>query len=105
MDTETSVSLLGFTARLFRPGRFRDGTRLDKTGPRDLERPVVPGLPCASQKGQIEFKKKHRQNLFFCTFFQSTHQVGMKNVVKGYKDFFGYFNALKTHCDLYVNGL
>ena len=24
----------------------------------------------------------------------------MKNVVKYYKDFFGYFNALKTHCDL-----
>ena len=23
----------------------------------------------------------------------------MKNVVKCYKDFFGYFNALKTHCD------
>ena len=22
----------------------------------------------------------------------------MKNVVKCYKDFFGYFNALKTHC-------
>ena len=24
----------------------------------------------------------------------------MKNIVKCYKDFFGYFNALKTHCDL-----
>ena len=24
----------------------------------------------------------------------------MKNVVKCYKDFFGYFNALKTHCDM-----
>ena len=23
----------------------------------------------------------------------------MKNDVKCYKDFFGYFNALKTHCD------
>ena len=22
----------------------------------------------------------------------------MKNIVKCYKDFFGYFNALKTHC-------
>ena len=25
--------------------------------------------------------------------------LGMKNVVKCYKDFFGYFNALKTHGD------
>ena len=25
----------------------------------------------------------------------------MKNVVKCYKDFFGYFNALKTHSDVY----
>ena len=32
-----------------------------------------------------------------CIFFQSTHQVGMKNVVKCYKHFFGYFNALETH--------
>ena len=38
--------------------------------------------------------KKKKKLLFF---FQSTHQVGMKNVVKCYKDFFGYFNALKTH--------
>ena len=29
---------------------------------------------------------------------KATHQVGMNNVVKCYKDFFGYFNALKTHC-------
>jgi len=27
----------------------------------------------------------------------------MKNVVKCYKDFFGYFNALKTHCELLCN--
>ena len=30
-------------------------------------------------------------------FFQSTHQVGMKNVVECYKEFFGYFNALETN--------
>ena len=34
---------------------------------------------------------------FICISFQSTHQVGMKNIVKCYKHFFGYFNALKTH--------
>ena len=27
----------------------------------------------------------------------------MKNVVKCYKDFFGYFNALKTHCERVVH--
>ena len=32
-----------------------------------------------------------------CIFFQSTHQVGMKNIVKCYKHFFGYFNALETN--------
>ena len=25
-------------------------------------------------------------------------KINLKNVVKCYKDFFGYFNALKTHC-------
>jgi hypothetical protein len=33
----------------------------------------------------------------FCTFFQSTHQVDMKNVDECYKHFFGYFNALETN--------
>ena len=28
----------------------------------------------------------------------------MKNIVKFYKDFFGYFNALKTHGALYTLG-
>ena len=41
--------------------------------------------------------KKPLSKKIFSIFFQSTHQVGMKNVVKCYKDFFGYFNALKTH--------
>ena len=35
--------------------------------------------------------------MFFCKFFQSTYQVGMKNVVGCYKEFFGYFNALETN--------
>ena len=33
----------------------------------------------------------------FCIFFQSTHQVSMKNIVECYKEFFGYFNALETN--------
>ena len=48
---------------------------------------------------KVDLKKKATvKKKFFCIFFQSTHQVGIKNVVKCYKDFFGYFNALKTHC-------
>ena len=42
------------------------------------------------------------KKIFFCIFLQSTHQVGIKNVVKCYKDFFGYFNALKTHCGKFL---
>ena len=53
---------------------------------------------------------KNMQNIFFemhmdrpdkseniYIFFQSTHQVDMKNVVECYKQFFGYFNALETN--------
>ena len=51
---------------------------------------------------KVDLKKGHREKKNFCIFFQSTHEVGMKNIVKCYKDFFGYFNALKTHCDVSV---
>ena len=43
--------------------------------------------------------KSHRENSISFIFLESPHQLGMKNVVKCYKDFFGYFNALKTHCE------
>ena len=42
--------------------------------------------------------KSHRENSISFIFFESPHQVDMKNVDKCYKDFFGYFNALKAHC-------
>ena len=49
---------------------------------------------------KVDLKKKsHREKKKKCIFFQSTHQVDLKNGVKCYKDFFGYFNALKTKCD------
>ena len=49
---------------------------------------------------KVDLKKRPPwKKIFFCIFFQSTHQVGMKNVLKCYKDFFGYFNALETHSD------
>ena len=46
--------------------------------------------------------KSHRENSISFIFLESPHQVEMKNVVKCYKDFFGYLNALKTHCDLSI---
>ena len=42
--------------------------------------------------------KSHHENSNFSIFFEFPHQVDMKNVVKCYKHFFGYFKALKTHC-------
>ena len=47
----------------------------------------------------VDYLKSHREKKFFLIFLQSIHQVDMKNVVKCYKDFFGYFNALKTHSE------
>ena len=47
---------------------------------------------------KVDLKKSHREKKISCIFFQSTHQVGMKNGVECYKDFFGYFKALKTNC-------
>ena len=49
---------------------------------------------------KVDLKKKAIVNFFFFQFFQSTQQVDMKNVVVGYKHFFGYFNALETNGDL-----
>ena len=44
--------------------------------------------------------KSHRENSISCIFLESPHQVDMKNVVKCYKQFFCYFNTLKTHCEM-----
>ena len=44
--------------------------------------------------------KSHRQNSISFIFLDSSHEVDMKNVVKCYKHFFCYYNALKTHCDM-----
>ena len=49
--------------------------------------------------------KSHRQNSISCIFLESFHQVDMENVVKCYKHFFCYFNALKTNCDIVVCGV
>ena len=41
--------------------------------------------------------KSHCENSISSILLESPHQVDMKNFVKCYKHFFGYFNALKTH--------
>jgi hypothetical protein len=38
--------------------------------------------------------KKNTAKKFFAFFFQSSHQVDMKNVVEYLREFFAYFNAL-----------
>ena len=47
---------------------------------------------------KVDLKKSHSEKKFFCIFFQSS--LGMKNIVRCYKDFFGYFKALKTHGEM-----
>ena len=42
--------------------------------------------------------KSHRENSISFIFFESPHQVEMKNVVKSSKQFFGYINTLETQC-------
>ena len=49
------------------------------------------------KKDKVDLKKKKREKKIFCIFFQSIYQVGMKNVVECYKEFFGYSNALETN--------
>ena len=49
-------------------------------------------LPCLGLPSN-----SHRENSIFSIFLESPHQVDMKNIVKCYKHFFGYFNSLKTH--------
>ena len=41
--------------------------------------------------------KSHSENSISFTFFESTHQVDMKSVVKSSKHFFRYFNTVETH--------
>ena len=46
---------------------------------------------------KVDLKKKLPWK--FCIFFQSTHQVDMKNVVECPREFIAYFNALETTCE------
>ena len=41
--------------------------------------------------------KSHRENSISFIFLESPHQGDMKNIVKSFKHFYGYFNTLETH--------
>ena len=49
------------------------------------------------KRDKVDFKKSHRENVFFAFFLQSAHQVDMKNFIECYKEFLGCFNALETY--------
>ena len=51
---------------------------------------------CISKWIKWILKKSHREKIIFCIFFQSSHQVDMKNVVESPRESFAYFNALET---------
>ena len=53
---------------------------------------------CISKRIKWIKKKSHREKKIFCIFFQSPHQVDMKNVVECPREFIAYFNALETTC-------
>ena len=53
---------------------------------------------CISKRIKWIKKKSHREKKNFCIFFQSPHQVDMKNVVECPREFIAYFNALETTC-------
>jgi hypothetical protein len=45
---------------------------------------------------KVDLKKKPPRKKKIAFFFQSSHQVDMKNVVECQREFFAYFNALET---------
>ena len=53
---------------------------------------------CISKRIKWIKKKATMKNFFFAFFFQSPHQVDMKNVVECPREFIAYFNALETTC-------
>ena len=47
----------------------------------------------------LQVTQSHRDNSISFIFLESPHQVDLKNVVKSFKHFFGYFNTRETHSD------
>ena len=52
---------------------------------------------------KVDFKKKPPRKKKICIFFQSSHQVDMKNMVDCPREFFAYFNALETYREMVQN--
>ena len=65
--------------------------------PKSIFRFIRPSM-CISKRIKWIKKKSHREKKKFCIFFQSPHQVDMKNVVECPREFIAYFNALETTC-------
>ena len=65
--------------------------------PKSIFRFIRPSM-CISKRIKWIKKNSHREKKIFCIFFQSPHQVGMKNIVKCPREFIAYFNALETTC-------
>ena len=70
--------------------------------PKSIFRFIRPSM-CISKRIKWIKKKSHREKKIFCIFFQSPHQVDMKNVVECHREFIAYFNALETTCATYTN--
>ena len=59
---------------------------------------IYPALHVHLKTDKVDQKKSHREKFFFAFFFQSPHQVGMKNIVECPREYIAYFNALETTC-------
>ena len=57
---------------------------------------IYPPVHVHLKTDKVDLKKKATAKNKFLHFFQSSHQVDMKNVVKCPREFFAYFNALET---------
>ena len=74
---------------------WNTGRRVKRLGLKSL-RPKISEVFKKQDSSLLSFEHLELTNSLISTV--KTHQVGIKNVVNCYKDFFGYFNALKTHC-------
>ena len=60
---------------------------------------IYPAIHVHLKMDKVDLKKNTGEKFCFCIFFQSPHQVDMKNVVECPREFIAYFNALETTCE------
>ena len=63
---------------------------------------IYPAVHVHLKTDKVDLKKSHREKKFFCIFFQSPHQVDMKNIVECHREFIAYFNGLETTCEWFM---